>query len=415
MSRFCGTEGNAFCANRRGTSETPEMRGTTVPHCRILERLGSGGMGVVYAAEDTKLNRRVALKFLPEEWTRNPEALARFEREARAAAALSHPNICTIYEIGEHHGRPYIAIEFLEGQTLFRRLGGRLLKTDEMLNLAIQLADGLAAAHSRGVIHRDIKPGNIFLTHQNRAIIVDFGLATLTERMSLTQAPTALLTGARGESLTSRGSAVGTAAYMSPEQALGADVDPRSDVFSLGAVLYEMATGCVAFPGNTPAAIFDGILNKTPIPPERLNPELPVDMARIITKALEKDRELGCQSASEMRADLKRLRRELLGRSGIAGPPTVEFPSQFPPARPQAVRSRVRWAAWASVATAVALGLAALFFLFRPPIPPPRVAGTVRLTHDGKTKGPGTAQLPPPPLTPGTTLPLSAGSFLPPS
>jgi Tol biopolymer transport system component len=200
---------------------------------------------------------------------------------------------------------------------------------------------------------------------------------------------------------------------MSPEQALGEDVDPRSDVFGLGAVLYEMATGCVAFPGNTPAAIFDGILHKTPIPPERLNPELPVDMARIVTKALEKDRELRYQSVSEMRADLKRLRRELLGHSGIAGSPTVEFTSQFMPTPPQSVRSRAPWVVWASVATAAALGLAALFFVFRSPLPPPRVAGTVRLTHDGKTKVPGTAKLPEPLLTDGTRLYFMEGSFRP--
>ncbi|MBZ5593960.1 MAG: protein kinase [Acidobacteriia bacterium] len=390
------------------------MTGTTVSHYRILDRLGSGGMGVVYAAEDTKLNRRVALKFLPEEWSRNPEALARFEREARAAAALSHPNICTIYEIGEHHGRPYIAMEFLEGQTLFRRLGGKLLKTDEMLDLAIQLADGLAAAHSKGVIHRDIKPGNIFLTDQNRAIIVDFGLAKLSEPVTFTQAPTAVLTGARGEeSLTNPGSTLGTAAYMSPEQALGEDVDQRGDVFSFGAVLYEMATGYVAFPGSALAAIFDGILHKTPVPPEQLNPELPVDMARIITKALEKDRDLRYQSASEMRADLKRLRRELLGRSGIAGAPTVEFPSQFPSAPPRALRSRARWEGGVSVAAAAILGLVALFFVFRSPLPPPRVAGTVQLTRDGKTKVPGTAELPEPMLTDGTRLYFAEGSFRP--
>jgi len=389
------------------------MTGTTVSHYRILERLGSGGMGVVYAAEDTKLNRRVALKFLPEEWIRDPEALARFEREARAAAALSHPNICTIYEIGEYHGRPYIAMEFLEGRTLFRRLGGRLLKTDEMLDLAIQLADGLAAAHAKGVIHRDIKPGNIFLTDQNRAIIVDFGLAKLAQPLTFTQAPTAMLTGGREEPLTSPGSAVGTASYMSPEQALGEEVDPRTDVFALGAVFYEMATGYVAFPGNTPAAIFDAILHKTPVPPERLNPELPSDMARIVTKALEKDRELRYQSVSEMRTDLKRLRRELLGRSGVASPPTVEFTSQFPAAPPQAVQSPARWAAWASVAAAAALGVAALVFFLRSPIAPPRVGGTTQLTRDGKTKVPGTADLPEPLFTDGTRLYFTEGSFRP--
>jgi Tol biopolymer transport system component/predicted Ser/Thr protein kinase len=387
------------------------MTGITVSHYRVLERIGSGGMGVVYAAEDTKLNRRVALKFLPEDFSRNPEALARFEREARAAAALSHPNICTIYEIGEHQGRPYIAMEFLEGQTLFRRLGGRLLNTDDMLDLAIQLADGLAAAHAKGVIHRDIKPGNVFLTAQNRAIIVDFGLAKLTDPLTLTQAPTAVLTGAPRESLTSPGSAVGTAAYMSPEQALGEDVDPRSDIFSLGAVLYEMATGCVAFPGNTPAAIFDGILHKTPVPPERLNSDLPLDMARIVTKALEKDRELRYQSASEIRADLKRLRRELLGRSGIADAPTVGYSPLLPAAQRRPARSNSSWEVWA--AAAAVLGVAALLFFVRSPLPTPRVAGTLRLTNDGQTKVPGTADLPEPLLTDGTRLYFAEGSFRP--
>lgn len=388
------------------------MTGTTVSHYRILDKLGSGGMGVVYAAEDTKLSRRVALKFLPEEWCRNPEALERFEREARAAAALSHPNICTIYEIGEHHGRPFIAMEFLEGQTLFRRLRGRLLKTDELLDLAIQVADGLAAAHASGVIHRDIKPGNIFLTAQGRPIILDFGLAKLMDPPTMTQAPTALLTGARGDSLTNPNSAVGTAAYMSPEQALGEEIDQRSDLFSFGAVLYEMATGCVAFPGSTPAAIFDGILNKIPVSPMQLNPELPVEMARIISKALEKDREVRYQGASEMRADLKRLRREQLGRSGFAGATTTEYTAQFPAAPPPAPASRTRWPRWVSLATAAALSVAILAYVLRPTIPPPRVAGTVQLTNDGKTKVART-YIPEPLLTDGTRLYFAEGAFRP--
>ena len=388
------------------------MTGTSVSHYRILEKLGSGGMGVVYAAEDTKLSRRVALKFLPEEWAKNPEALERFEREARAAAALSHPNICTIYEIGEHQGRPFIAMEFLEGQTLFRRLRGRLLKTDELLDMAIQIADGLAAAHSRGVIHRDIKPGNIFLTTQGRPMILDFGLAKLIEPPSFTQAPTALLTGARGDSLTSPNSAVGTAAYMSPEQALGEEIDPRSDLFSFGAVLYEMATGCVAFPGSTPAAIFDGILNKIPIPPTQLNPDLPVEMARIISKALEKDREVRYQGASEMRADLKRLRREQFGRSGIAGT-TTEYTAQFPAAQAPALPSRAHWARRVSLGTAAVLTVAALSFILRPTVPPPKVTGTAQITNDGKTKVAGTAAVPEPLLTDGTRLYFAEGAFRP--
>src|SRR4029077_11349071 len=372
------------------------MTGTTVSHYRILDKLGSGGMGVVYAAEDTKLNRRVALKFLPEEWARNPEALERFEREARAAAALSHPNICTIYEIGEHQSRPYIAMEFLEGQTLFQRLRGRLFKTDELLDMAIQIADGLAAAHLSGVIHRDIKPGNIFLTAQGRPIILDFGLAKLIEPPTFTQAPTALLTGARGDSLTSPNSAIGTAAYMSPEQALGEEIDQRSDLFSFGAVLYEMATGFVAFPGSTPAAIFDGILNKIPVSPMQLNPELPAEMARIISKALEKDREVRYQGASEVRADLKRLRREQFGRSGMPGTTTMEFTAQLPAASPTALPSRIRSGKRVLLGTSATIVVAALAFVLRPTIPPPRVAGTVQLTNDGKTKAAGTAEVPEP-------------------
>jgi len=389
------------------------MTGTTVSHYRILDKLGSGGMGVVYAAEDTKLNRRVALKFLPEEWCRNPEALERFEREARAAAALSHPNICTIYEIGEHQGRPFIAMEFLEGQTLFRRLRGRLLKTDELLDLAIQIADGLAAAHSNGVIHRDIKPGNIFLTTQGRPIILDFGLAKLVEPPTFTQAPTALLTGARGDSLTNPNSAVGTAAYMSPEQALGEEIDQRSDLFSFGAVLYEMATGCVAFPGSTPAAIFDGILNKIPVSPMQLNPELPPEMARIISKALEKDREVRYQGASEMKADLKRLRREQFGRSTIAGMATTEYTAQFPAVSPPPLASRAHWSRWVLLGTAAVLGVAALLFVLRPAIPLPRVAGTVPLTNDGKTKIPRNRAIPEPLLTDGTRVYFAEGAFRP--
>ncbi len=342
-----------------------------------------------------------------------PEALERFEREARAAAALSHPNICTIYDIGEHQSRPYIAMEFLEGQTLFQRLRGRLFRTDELLDMAIQIADGMAAAHASGVIHRDIKPGNIFLTAQGRPIILDFGLAKLIEPPTFTQAPTALLTGARGDSLTSPNSAVGTAAYMSPEQALGEEIDQRSDLFSFGAVLYEMATGFVAFPGSTPAAIFDGILNKIPASPMQLNPELPAEMARIISKALEKDREVRYQGASEIRADLKRLRREQFGRSGMPGTTTMEFTAQLPAAPPTALPSRTRLGKRVLLGTSATIVVAALAFVLRPTIPPPRVAGTVQLTNDGKTKAAGTAEVPEPLLTDGTRLYFAEGSFRP--